>query len=188
MISTPSDPRWLPIALRDMDRVLVDHAHCEKKAAATAMSLVSSYPEHERLVRRLTALAIEELRHFRSVYEQLRGRGLALGPDPGDPYAQKLRSTVRGPRDDRLLDRLLVAGLIEARSCERLGLLAAALGDAELASMYESLARAEAGHATLFRDLAAELFPAQDVDTRLAELTEIEARIVAELPLEPRIH
>ena len=104
------------------------------------------------------------------------------------PYARQLQVSVRGPRDERLLDRLLVAGLIEARSCERLGLLAAALSDAELSALYASLARAEAGHATLFRDLASELFTASGVDARLAELTKIEARIVAALPIEPRIH
>ena len=87
LILSPTNPRWLEVALADFDRVLVDHAHCEKKAAASAMSLVAAYPDRERLVRRLSSLAIEELRHFRAVHLRLRRRGLTLGRDPGDPYA-----------------------------------------------------------------------------------------------------
>ncbi len=188
MICSRTDPRWLEVALAGLDRVLVDHAHCEKKAAATAMSLVSTYPEHDLLVRRLSALAIEELRHFRAVCERLRARGLGLGADPGDPYARELRGLVRAPREQRLLDRLLIAGLIEARSCERLALLGEHLSDPELAGFYAWLARAESGHATLFVELAQTLVAAAPVSERLAELTRAEAGIVAALPIEPRIH
>ena len=188
MIESATTPGWLAVALGDLDRVLVDHAHCERKAAATALSLVASHPEHEILVRRLSALAIEELRHFRAVCERLRERGLALTPDRGNPYARALRALVRDARRERLLDRLLVAGLIEARSCERLRLLGEHLDDPALAAFYRSLAQAEAGHATLFRELAAALHPAPEVGERLAALAREEARIVAALPLEPRIH
>jgi tRNA-(ms[2]io[6]A)-hydroxylase len=168
--------------------VLVDHAHCEKKAAAQALSLVQAYPEHERLVRRLTGLAIEELRHFRAVYARLRKRGLELGRDSGDPYARELRRQVRSGGPGRLTDRLLVAGLIEARSHERLALLAEAVDDPELGSFYHSLAKAEAGHAELFRDLAVTYEDPEHVGERLGELADEEAKIVARLPLEARIH
>ena len=175
------------MALAHLPELLVDHAHCEKKAAAQALSLVQAYPQHERLVRRLTGLAIEELRHFRAVYTRLRKRGLELGRDPGDPYAQALRKSIRSGGPGRLADRLLVAGLIESRSHERLALLADVLrGD--LGDFYRSLARAEVGHAVLFRDLAVTYEDEKSVRLRLGELAQREAEIVAELPIEPRIH
>ena len=187
MIRSATDPSWIGVALASLDTLLIDHAHCEKKAAATALSLVSSYPERDLLVRRLSALAIEELRHFRSVCDRLHARGRSLTPDRGDPYARELRRTLRGG-EERLLDRLLVAGLIEARSCERLGLLAANLEDPDLREFYAALARAESGHSTLFDELARAFFPAETVDRRIDELARAEAAIVAALPVEPRIH
>ena len=94
VILSETTPRWIDVARSNMDAVLVDHAHCEKKAAASAMSLVVGYPEFEELVRRMSALAVEELQHFRAVYERIVQRGLALGRDQGDPYAQKLMALV----------------------------------------------------------------------------------------------
>lgn len=188
MIGTPTDRRWLSEALASFDAVLLDHAHCEKKAAATAVSLVGGYPQHDELVRRLSALAIEELRHFRAVYRLLRKRGLSLSRDTGDPYVQQLMRLVRSAGDDRLMDRLLVAALIEARSRERLELLAGALPDRKLAEFYASLARAEAGHARIFYDLAARTTGSEPTRARLAELAPAESKILAELPIAARMH
>jgi tRNA-(ms[2]io[6]A)-hydroxylase len=188
VIQTKTDPRWLAVALEHMDRVLVDHAHCEKKAAATAMALVASYPECERLVRRLSALAIEEIRHFRQIHRFMRARGLALGRDGGDPYVKQLLRHMRHPPEERMMDRLLVAGLIEARSTERLGLLGDALQDPELAAFYTNLARVESGHAKLFVELARVHADAEETHARLAELAHTEAEILASIPVEPRIH
>ncbi len=188
MIRSATDPRWLKAALEDFNALLVDHAHCEKKAAATALSLVSSYPEYERVVQRMSALAIEELRHFRAVLRLMRKRGVALTRDPGDPYVQALLKQMRHGHTTRLVDRLLVAGVIEARSHERLGLLADALDEPELAAFYRSLARAEAGHADLFVSLARRVAQNEDIDGRLAELACLESTILADLPIEPRIH
>ncbi len=188
LLSSSTDPGWLTVALGDLDRVLIDHAHCEKKAAAQALSLVMAYPRHDELVQRMSALAIEELRHFRTVYAHLRRRGAELGPDPGDPYARALIGRVCSGGPGRLTDRLLVAGLIEARSHERLELLADALEEAELVALYRTLARAEAGHARLFVDLACRYDDPERVDRRLAELAAEEAKILADLPLEARIH
>ena len=188
MLKSPTDPRWLPCALARLDALLADHAHCEKKAAATALSLVGAYPHRERLVRHLSALAIEELRHFRAVHEQLQARGFRLTRDAGDPYAKQLMQLVRSGGDARLADRLLVAGLIEARSHERLTLLAEGIGEPGLAGFYASLARAESGHARLFVALAEEYAGEARARARLDELASREAEIVAELPLEPRIH
>ena len=187
MLVSRTDPQWVDIATGDLDAVLLDHAHCEKKAAASAMSLVSGYPDREELVVRLTALAIEELSHFRAVYQRIAARGLTLGRDSGDPYAQRLLALAR-PMQGRLTDRLLLFGLIEARSQERLALLAEHVTEPELRAFYAELSLAEARHAELFRDLA-RLYDADDhVETRLEELAREEAAIVRELPIEARIH
>jgi tRNA-(ms[2]io[6]A)-hydroxylase len=187
VLRSPTNPKWLEIALANFDRVLVDHAHCEKKAAASAMSLVAAYPNRERLVRRLSALAIEELRHFRAVHLRLRRRGIELGRDPGDPYAQELMRLVR-PGRGRLTDRLLVCGLIEARSRDRIALLAKALPDRELASFYASLAEAEGRHADLFLELAYHYEDRGQVEDRLDVLAGEEAKILGRFPIEPRMH
>ncbi len=188
MIRSATDPRWLKAALEDFNALLVDHAHCEKKAAATALSLVSSYPEYERVVQRMSALAIEELRHFRAVLRLMRKRGVALTRDPGDPYVQALLKQMRHGLTTRLVDRLLVAGVIEARSHERLGLLADALDDPELSAFYANLSRVEAGHADLFVKLALHYGKPDETRARLAEWVKLEAEILAELPIRPRIH
>lgn len=189
MLLRASDPAWIELALARLDEVLLDHAHCEKKAAAQALSLIAAWPGRAALVQRLSRLAQEELTHFRQVYDRLLARGLTLGRDPGDPYARGLRRLVRPqPEADRLTDLLLIAALIEARSHERLELLATHLADPELQGFYRHLARAEEGHARLFVDLAAEYAPRPAVEARLQELAAAEAGIVAELPLRPAIH
>ena len=151
------------------------------------MSLVVGYAELEELVRRMSALAIEELQHFRAVYERIVQRGLALGRDQGDPYAQKLMALARA-NQGRLTDRLLLFGLIEARSHERLDLLATHLEAPDLRRFYGDLAKAESRHAALFRELACFYDDPEAVENRLYELATAEARIVADLPIEPRIH
>jgi tRNA-(ms[2]io[6]A)-hydroxylase len=182
-----TDPRWTAVALEDLDRTLADHAHCEKKAAATALKLVADHPDRPGLVRALARLAQEEQQHFLAVLAELQRRGAPLPPDEGDPYARELLALVRGG-PVRLLDRLLVGALIEARSRERLELLGAALPDPRLGELYRRLAQAEAGHERLFQDLAAEAFGEEAARARLSELAEAEAGIVARLPLLPRIH
>lgn len=188
MLFSKSDPRWIEVATSDMDALLVDHANCERKAAGSALSLIAAYPEQSVLVRRLSALAIEELRHFRQVCEFVEARGLVLKPDFGDPYAKALQALARTPRHQRLVDRLLLASLIEERSQERLALLADAIEDPALAAFYRRLARAEKTHALLFVDLAAETRFESDLSSRHIELAEREAKILGDLPVEPRIH
>jgi len=176
------------VAVRNLDQVLVDHAHCERKAAATALSLINRYPKMHDLVRRCTRLAQEELGHFQAVYNELVKRGLEYDYDRGDPYVQQLSVHIRKGTQEHLMDRLLVAGIIEARSHERLLLLAQALEAGELGDLYRDMANTEAGHAQLFVDLATRYYLAADVEARLGELLQREAVIAAELPLEPRIH
>ncbi|HVP69560.1 MAG TPA: tRNA isopentenyl-2-thiomethyl-A-37 hydroxylase MiaE [Anaeromyxobacteraceae bacterium] len=181
-----TDPRWTEVALSDLDATLGDHAHCEKKAAATAVKLVADHPDRPDLVRKMAKLAQEETHHFLTILNELARRGRTLPPDGGDPYVQGLLRMVRGG-PARLLDRLLVCALVEARSRERLALLAAALRDERLRDVYGRMAAAEAGHETLFVELA-RAEGGEAAVTRLAELAEAEAALVASLPLLPRIH
>ena len=181
-------PEWLDTVLANFDLVLLDHANCEKKAAGTALSLVSAYPHLPELVERCIRLAQEELRHFQQVYAIIQARGLTLKRDRGETYAKALVKTVRSPEQERLVDRLLVAGIIEARSHERLAILASGLDEPELSTFYRALATAEAGHARLFVDLAERFCNGLDVASRLDTLLDIEAEIFTALPIEPRIH
>jgi tRNA-(ms[2]io[6]A)-hydroxylase len=187
LLRSATDPRWTVVAVAGLDRTLADHAHCEKKAAASALKLVADHPDRPDLVRALAKLAQEELQHFLAVLAELGRRGVPLPPDDGDPYAQALVRLVRGGGEAGLVDRLLVSALIEARSCERLLLLAEALPDPRLRDLYARLAQSEAGHERLFVDLARRHGGAA-ADARLDVLAEAEARVVRELPLLPRIH
>lgn len=187
MLQLATDPAWTRLALARFDEVLVDHAHCEKKAAAHALSLLASFPDVAGLPRAMARLAREEAGHLGQVLALLDRRGLALGRDPGDPYAQGLLKRARTPRRERLVDLLLVSALIEERSRERLELLGRHLPDPELRAFYRKLAAAEAGHRALFVRLARKASPAE-ADGRLAALAREEAQLVRDLPLRPGIH
>jgi tRNA-(ms[2]io[6]A)-hydroxylase len=190
LLRSATDPGWLTVALGGMGRTLSDHAHLEKKAAASALKLVADHPDRPSLVRPLARLAREEMEHFLAVLSEMGRLGHPLLPDEGDPYARELRKLVRNGGAGRLVDRLLVGALIEARSCERLALLAGGLagrGDPRLAELYGRLARSEGGHETLFLGLAREV-GGSTADARAAELAGAEAGIVARLPVLPRIH
>jgi tRNA-(ms[2]io[6]A)-hydroxylase len=186
LLLTATDPRWTAIAVEGFHATLVDHAHCEKKAASSALKLVADHPERPELVRALAKLAQEELSHLLAVLAELGRLGLALGPDEGDPYAQALVKLVRGGKP-RLVDRLLVSALIEARSHERLLLLAGALPDPRLRELYARFAQSEAGHERLFVELAVREGGAA-ASGRLGELARAEAEIVKGLPLVARVH
>ena len=188
ILQVPTSERWLPMALADIDAILVDHAHCEKKAAAAALSLVAQYPEHGTLVQRCVGLAQEELRHFKQVHRLILQRGGVLTRDPGDPYARALLRLMRDGATERMVDRLLICAIIEARSCERLGLLGEGLTDPTLATFYRGLAKAEAGHYRLFIDLAHTVAQAPVLEARLQGLCAAEAEMITRLPVLPRIH
>jgi len=187
ILLSSTDPRWVAAALSDLDRTLGDHAHCEKKAAATALKLVADHADRPALVLALAKLAQEETHHFHAVLRELHVRGAPLPPDRGDPYAQGLLRLARGGAE-RLLDQLLVGALIEARSLERLLILGEALPAGRLREMYRRMAQAEAGHERLFVELAERFYPDGRVRARLDEMARAEAELVAALPLEPRIH
>lgn len=181
-----TDADWAIAAVKDLDAVLIDHAHCEMKAATNALSLVVRHSGDLGLVRALTEIAREELEHFERVVGFLESRGLRLGPPPVDDYAAQLRRAMNAlPASDfsLVVDRLLVGALIEARSCERFKLLLQALpGDvpADLRRFYEELFAAEARHYRDYVDLALRAAGplASQVEARLELLAEEEGRIV----------
>jgi tRNA 2-(methylsulfanyl)-N6-isopentenyladenosine37 hydroxylase len=186
ILRSATDPRWVEVALADLDATLAAPAHCEKKAVATALKLVADNPGRPTLVRRLAKLAQEELQHFLAMVTEVQRRGRVLPPDQGDPYVQALLRLVRSGAG-RLTDQLLVGALVEARSCERMVLLGERLPEQRLRELYGRLAQSEAGHETLFVELAVET-GGEAARSRLAELAEAEAALVAALPLLPRMH
>lgn len=198
-LEVPTDAQWVDAAMRDVDAVLVDHAHCEMKAASNALSLAARYPGDVALVRALTDLAREEIEHFQRVLRLLEERGVALGAPPVDAYAADLRRAANAlPRDPgpaaSLVDRLLVGALIEARSCERFKLLAdavvaplaggaAAPGSEAMHALWSELLAAEARHYRTFVDLATRAASGdrERVASRLGAIARAEAAIVAGL-------
>jgi tRNA-(ms[2]io[6]A)-hydroxylase len=190
MLRSRTDPRWFETSRHDLGALLSDHLHCERKAAENAMSLVRRYPGHGALVARLVRLAHEETSHLVQVQGLLDQRGLSLRADTPNHYARGLLALIRPNEPQRRLDALLCAALIEARSHERLSLLAegfAATGEPELAELYQALGTAEDRHAELYVELARD-GAREDVDARLAELATREAEILAGLPAGSRIH
>ncbi len=186
-----TDPRWVDIASKNIEDILVDHAWCEQKAASTGISMIIHYPEKTRLVDELTLLVAEEWSHFERVLDELRKRGFALGRPRRDEYVVQLLAHVRkgGARERQLLDQLLVSALIEARSCERFKLLWNHIPDPELSQFYYELMVSEAGHFVSYVDLAKEYCADYDVDARLQELLKIEGDIVTNLPVsDDRMH
>lgn len=187
-LAAPSSPAWLAEALADLDLILLDHAHCEKKAASTAVSLLFRYQAHPGLMAPLAALAREELDHFLAVLAVLGRRGVAFQALRPCPYGGRLHRAVRKDDPGHLLDTLLVCALIEARSCERMKLLAEAMEDRELAAFYHELLAAEARHFHSYVEMATSLFPRAEVRARLDALAAHEAAVLAEPCAELRLH
>jgi len=187
-LASATDDAWVGRALAHLDEILVDHAHCEKKAASTAVSLLFRYPEHEALLAPLARLAREELRHFEVVLGHLAARGVRFRHQMPSPYAERLLRAIRRTEPARLVDTLLCMALIEARSCERLRLLAAAVPDAALAVLYRGLLASEARHHRTYVALAGRVAPAAAVRARLATLAGHEASVLADTPPLARLH
>ena len=186
-----TDPRWVDIASKNIEDILVDHAYCEQKAASTGISLIVKYPEKTRLVDELTLLVAEEWAHFERVLLELRKRGHELGKPRRDEYVVQLMTHIRkgGARERQLMDTLFVSALIEARSCERFKLLWKHIPDPELSKFYYELMVSEAGHFVSYVDLAKEYCDPKEVDIRLQELLKIEGEIITNLPVrDDRMH
>ena len=187
-LQSTSSARWLAQVDAALPQILVDHAHCEHKAAATAMSLLGAYIENDALCREMTTIVQEELDHFHQVRELLDRRGIPFRRQQPGPYGRELKALVRSSEPDRAVDRLLVAGLIEARSCERFRLLADHVDDPELSAFYRSLFESEARHHTTYVRLARDFADEPIVRARLRELAEREAEIIARGSTLPRMH
>jgi tRNA-(ms[2]io[6]A)-hydroxylase len=187
-LKNESNSGWIGVAKQHLIEVIIDHAHCEKKAAHTGMVMLSKYPEKTELCFAMADLVEEEIGHFRSVMQILERRNEKLTPDKGDEYARSLFTQLRKDEKHKLLDHLLIAGIIEARSCERLQILAKHIEDEELRKFYKNLADSEAGHYTTFVKLAKIYYDENEVKQRLDELTNYEADIVKRLKNEPTMH
>ena len=187
-LKKPSSNEWLQAVLDDFDSFLLDHAACERKASAMALTFVVRYPDREPLLDPLISLAREELAHFQQVFRLLRSRGLEFRKDEKDPYVNALLQQTRRGREEELLDRLLLAGVVEARGNERFQRIADALEEPELKAFYTEIARSEGRHAGLFVRLAKELFPPQEVDARLGFWFEREQEAIEGVAPRPALH
>lgn len=187
-LQSATSERWLRQVGEHLDQILIDHAHCEKKAAGTAMNLIFAYVEDQDLCRAMTEIVNEELAHFHLVLDLLNRRGIRFRRQTPSQYGRRLNDLVRKQEPQRALDRLLVAGLIEARSCERFDLLRKHIQDRELADFYDRLFESEARHHSTYVRLAKTYASDEVVHARLKELAAEEARIVAEGEELPRMH
>jgi tRNA-(ms[2]io[6]A)-hydroxylase len=188
ILKQPTSLAWVELAIANLDTVLLDHSHCERKAAGVALNLMFRYPSNTQLVRQLTAIAREELEHFEQVNQWLERRGVPLAALSSPPYGGAMKAQVRPQEPQRLLDSLLMAGLIEARSHERLGLLATHCPEPELAAFYHSLMASEARHYGIYWVLADTYFERSVVTQRLEELAVVESQVLEVLHPEPRMH
>ncbi len=175
--------------MADFDAFLQDHANCERKASAMAMSFVAKFPDRVEIIPELIETAIEELEHFQSVYEIMERRGVQLPAQMGkDHYVQQLVNECRSGREERFLDRLLLASIVECRGAERFRLVYENLQEPDLKQFYHQLWASEAKHGNIFVKMALNYFEENIVYKRLDELNEIEARVLQSLPLKPALH
>ncbi len=190
-LELPTDPRWVNIAEKNIEDILVDHAYCEQKAASSCISLIVQFPDKEELVKVLTPVVAEEWSHFELVIEHLKRRGYSLGKQRKDEYVARLNGLLKkgGSREEQLVEKLLMNALIEARSCERFKLLWKHIEDQELSRFYYDLMVSEAGHYHNFLDLAKVYKDTEYVENRWTEFLKSEAEIMRDLkPRSDRMH
>lgn len=189
-LKLPTDPRWVKLVETNIPEILTDHAWCEQKATTNAISLIINNPEHTEMVSVLMEIAQEELQHFKMVHDIIKKRGWVLGRERRDSYVNELMKFIirGGSRNQALIDRLLFAAMIEARSCERFKLLSEKINDEELAEFYRDLMISEAGHYTTFLNLAKEYSIEVNVEKRWKEFLEYEAKVIANYGKEETVH
>lgn len=188
-LKLPTDPRWANIAEGNLEEILTDHAWCEQKAATNAIGLITMVPEHTEMVTELTAIALEEMDHFNQVHEIIKKRGGILGRTRKDDYVNDLyKFIIQGSREDYLVDRMLFAAMIEARSCERFKVLTENIKDEELKTFYRDLMISEANHYTTFISFARQLGDPEKVNKRWEDWLEYEAKIIASYGNKETIH
>ncbi len=184
-LQLPTDPRWVNLAEISLEEILSDHAYCEQKAAVSCMSLIQLFSNRDDLVDALSPIVTEEWGHFRLVLNEIRKRGLKLGGQRKDEYVNALLGFQKkgGSEEDRLLDKLLICALIEARSCERFKRLSEGLDDEYLCQFYRRFMESEAGHYRTFIDLARNYLPEDKVWKRWQEWLDFEAGVMKQLEL-----
>lgn len=187
-LKEPSSQAWLAAVMADFDTFLLDHASCEKKASGMAMSMVSHYPDKPALITEMLNLAVEELSHFRDVMRLILERNLQPASDQKDEYINRLHQVMDQGKDAYLLDRLLIASIVEARGAERFALIAGALDEPKLEKFYQAISDSESRHYQLFLALAEQYFPPARISERLAQLLDAEAGIIRSLPLKAALH
>ena len=190
-LQLPTDPRWVDLAGISLEAILTDHAYCEQKAATTCITYITRYSDKEKLVAELAPIVSEEWGHFRLVLNELKKRGLKLGKQRRDEYVNKLIDFQKkgGDPETRMLDHLLMMALVEARSCERFKRLSEGLEDEYMRNFYRRFMESEAGHYTLFIELAETYFPKERVRTRWQEWLSYEVTVMQEMEVRgDRIH
>lgn len=189
-LKLPTDPRWANIANGNLEEILTDHAWCEQKAASNAITLITMMPEYTEIMTGLLEIAREELEHFEQVHEIIKSRGWTLGRERKDSYVNELYAFMKkgGSRQQQLIERLLFAAMIEARSCERFKVLSDNIDDEELAVFYRELMISEANHYTAFLGFANQLESVIDVKARWDEWLEHEAKIISSYGNSEAIH
>jgi tRNA 2-(methylsulfanyl)-N6-isopentenyladenosine37 hydroxylase len=185
-----TDPRWVNIVESNIEEILTDHAWCEQKAASNAIYIIINNSEKEELVTEMTRIALEEMEHFQMVHNIIKEKGLTLGRERKDNYVNDLVKFAKkdGSRNDALVERLLFAAMIEARSCERFRVLSQNIKDPELAKFYHDLMVSEAGHYTTFLKFARQYTEKTDVDKRWQEWIDFESSIIANYGKSETVH
>lgn len=187
----PTDPRWVNIAEKNIEEILTDHAYCEQKAASTAISIIVQFPEYEDVVSSMAELAQEEMEHFERVHQLIKARGLSLGYERKDEYIHALATFFpKGGRDktQRLVDKLLFAAMVEARSCERFRVLSENINDKELSEFYYELMKSEAGHYSMFLLLAKKYGGEEEVEKQWQAFLDFEHTVIAKFGKSEHIH
>ena len=189
-LKLPTDPRWANIAEENLEEILTDHAWCEQKAATNAIGLITMVPEHTEMVSELTAIALEEMDHFNQVHEIIKKRGGVLGRTRKDDYVNELLQFIvkGGNRTDLLVDKMLFAAMIEARSCERFKVLTDNIKDEFLKKFYYDLMISEANHYTTFIGFARQLSDPEKVNKRWEQWLEYEAKVIQSYGTQEKIH
>lgn len=188
-LKCPSSREWIETVLADFDAFLQDHADCERKASAMAMSFVAKYPDRVEIIPELIDTAVEELEHFQQVYAVMQQKGVLLNHEIGkDPYVQELLKFCRSTPMERFMDRLLLASVVECRGAERFKMVADALDDPDLKKFYKDLWTSEAKHGNIFVKMALHYFDEKEVYDRLEAMMEHEAQVLQGLALRPALH
>ncbi|MEZ4965766.1 MAG: tRNA-(ms[2]io[6]A)-hydroxylase [Saprospiraceae bacterium] len=188
-LSVPSPPAWIEAVMADFSSFLQDHADCERKASGFAMSMVAKYPDRTEIIPELIETALEEMEHFKLVYERMAERGITLAHViPKDLYIERLMDLRRNGREEHFLDRLCIGSVVESRGAERFHLVEEALEDSDMKRFYKMLWTSEAKHGNLYVNMALHYFSEDEVYERLQWFNEREGEILERLPIRAALH